>query len=419
MCTALNQALWWAGKWWWFLLWIPCTLWGISKKKFSKVGYVFFSFFWVSLAFTLLFTAKEFLDWAHKYIHWPEGGTNCMGTSAIFRMSFVLMVFHIFVLVMILPKAKWSAYFHDGLWALKFAIVFISFILSLFIPNGFFKGYGWFSFAISFLFLIFQGLILIGFSYSLNKFLMDKAESGKNSPWYALLGLTIFLTLLSVIFIILEFVWYSGWWDNNIYILIPVFWCVVYVILVILKTRESASLFTTSVIVLYLVYLTWSALQHRPESWNDLYHNDAALVFQIVLALAVTFMVMVIYAVGAKSSDAPENRINRYIEGDQEEEASQVSADDEKATGGDKKETQVYNITTSTIIFHAFMIVVSIYYWMLISNWGRPAVKDDDYDYFISEWAGFWVKLVAEWVVALLYFLSLIAPKIFRNREFD
>ena len=190
-----------------------------------------------------------------------------------------------------------------------------------------------------------------------------------------------------------------------------------YILLVCFKTRESASLFTTSIIMTYLVYLGWSALQQRPtESCNELYHDEGATVFQVFLALFVTFTVLILLASGLKSNDSVENRLNKYIEDD--DDVSEISADVEKGGSG-KEETAVFHITTPTIVFHGFMIIVSMYYCMLVSNWGRPTLDNEDYDYFITEWAGFWVKISAQWTVSGLYLFSLLAPKIFPNREFD
>mmetsp|Transcript_14491 Transcript_14491/g.16204 ORF Transcript_14491/g.16204 Transcript_14491/m.16204 type:complete len:85 (+) Transcript_14491:972-1226(+) len=66
---------------------------------------------------------------------------------------------------------------------------------------------------------------------------------------------------------------------------------------------------------------------------------------------------------------------------------------------GEKDKAHVFPISVPTLVFQGFMVFVSIYYAMLISNWGNPTIEDDNYDRFINEWAGFWVKIVDQWVM--------------------
>ena len=111
-------------------------------------------------------------------------------------------------------------------------------------------------------------------------------------------------------------------------------------------------------IVTYLVYLGWSGLQQRPsESCNELFRDETATVFQVLVALGITFTVLILLASGIKSKDDPENKFNKALEEDDDED--QVSEDDEN---GQKQESQVYPVSQASIIFHSFMIVVSIYY---------------------------------------------------------
>lgn len=136
-------------------------------------------------------------------------------------MSFVLMLFHICILILILPRAKWSAYIHDGLWVFKFLAVFSAFVITFFIPNSFFRAYGWFALVVSFFFLVFQGVMIIGFSYTINSALIGDEEGGK-SYLGVLLLLAIIFGSISLLFTILKFVWFHDCWANNLVILVPV-----------------------------------------------------------------------------------------------------------------------------------------------------------------------------------------------------
>lgn len=289
------------------------------------------------------------------------------------------------------------------------------FILCFWIPNDFFKGYGYISLIISFFFLLFQGVVILGLCYSFNDHMIEKSD--KNQSYFiSLVVLAAILALISLVFVILEFVWFSGCWSNNLLILVPEIFTAGFVVLVILKTRENASLFTTSAMHLYLVYLTWTALASRPtDSCNPFYQEDHGTILQILFGLVFTFITLIILAFSKRDTDKEhvENRLKNMV-------AEDDNSDDElEKTNkkGEKDKAHVFPISVPTIIFQGFMIFVSIYYAMLITNWGRPTVDDDDYDYFIDKWAGFWVKIVDQWVMCGLYLFSLIAPKIFPDRE--
>ena len=123
-----------------------CDEMGIHKKVFSKIGYIFFSLFWIFVSVCLLFYAETILGTIKSYtfvsITCPDGGTACFGVSAIYRMSFVLTLFHAALVLICLTKSGAAAYFHDGCWTFKFLVITVAFIISLWIPNEFFVSFG-------------------------------------------------------------------------------------------------------------------------------------------------------------------------------------------------------------------------------------------------------------------------------------
>ena len=143
--------------------------------------------------------------------------------------------------------------------------------------------------------------------------------------------------------------------------------------------------------------------------------KDFGTVIQIFFGLFFTFLALVILASGTKSDKSSPEAKFKNIAAEDKDDNNEIEQQNAK---GESVESHVFPVSIATVIFHIFMIFVSIYYWMLISNWGRPTVREDDYDYFIDKWAGFWVKIVGQWVLCILYLLSLLAPLIFRNREF-
>ena len=67
---------------------------------------------------------------------------SCSGASAFVRLSFSLLMFHLIMLLALLPRTKTVADFHDGCWCFKMLLVLGLFIASCWIPNDpFFQGF--------------------------------------------------------------------------------------------------------------------------------------------------------------------------------------------------------------------------------------------------------------------------------------
>jgi hypothetical protein len=61
------------------------------------------------------------------------------------------------------------------------------------------------------------------------------------------------------------------------------------------------------------------------------------------------------------------------------------------------------------------MCLASIYVGMLITNWGSASIITGELE---SSGFGFWVRVCLSWGTTLLYIWTLIAPKIFPDRDF-
>lgn len=82
------------------------------------------------------------------------------------RMSFALFVFELIILLAIVPRAKCSQVIHDGFWPVKFLLLLVIYVVSFFIPHGFFLAWAWICRAGSFLFLVIQAYFLLNLAYT-------------------------------------------------------------------------------------------------------------------------------------------------------------------------------------------------------------------------------------------------------------
>ena len=78
------------------------------------------------------------------------------------------MVFHLAVLIIILPRNHFVAIFHDGCWLTKFVVVLGVLVGSFWIENGFFHGFMNFCRYVSILFLFYQALLMLIVAYKVN-----------------------------------------------------------------------------------------------------------------------------------------------------------------------------------------------------------------------------------------------------------
>ena len=46
------------------------------------------------------------------------------------------------------------------------------------------------------------------------------------------------------------------------------------------------------------------------------------------------------------------------------------------------EEAHIFPISTATILFQVLMVLASVYYSMLMTNWGNPSAMDETYEFF-------------------------------------
>lgn len=126
-----------------------CKKCGTNERSFPRIGFVFFSLMWVIFAILIMFLAPQAIDPFDRFIECPGNFTQekvCYGVSTMYRVSFILGIFHLIMLLFgLCPSHDGIRTFHDGCWITKFFIILLAFLLTLFIPNYFFQGYGYFS----------------------------------------------------------------------------------------------------------------------------------------------------------------------------------------------------------------------------------------------------------------------------------
>jgi len=402
-----------------------CESCGITPKNFPRVTYVLFDFFWVGISIVLMFTLQPLFAKFPDLLHCNSasgGGASCFGTSAVLRMSFTLFSLHALVLVTIAPRIACSSAFHDGCWFFKFLFVIGVYIGVFWIPNNFYWGWAWLCRVVSGLYLVLQILLLVVVAYTVNDKLVTAVENGNQAAAGFLVGMTVLINCGTLAFLAMQYFWFHACAGFVVVVTYTLVFCLAFFLVVLFRTRQDASVFTSSIVSAYITFLSWSALASSPDSaCNPFATNSANLATQIVLGGFFTFVSLFGVSVMSTRSNAPAKTDTKAIG----ENAKSVIAEDEDESrpqnlvgGRSAEELAVYPVTSQTLVFQGVMLVATLYYPMLVTNWGDPRINNDQNNFYDANTGSFWVKLVSQWVCIGLYTFSLLAPLCCRDREF-
>ena len=307
MCLCLAEGLCCAGAACCACLCAPCEKAGVQKKNYSKIGFVVLQLSWVIVAIIMLYTAKALVNILPHFLQCPEesgGGSACMGVSAIIRMSFTLMVFHALVFIVCLARNDMAAIFHDGCWLFKNMMIFCFFIGMLFVRNEFFRGYASFARYVSIIFLFYQAILILIVAYKVNSRLVSNFDNdereGSSCSAIILIGVTAVITILNVIFIIYQYIWFHGCAYNDVFITIALVAAIIFYGLIFLRTREDASILTSSIVVAYILYMNYAALASNPADCNPVEQSSANTLMQILIGLFFTFVSLLAISTSVK-----------------------------------------------------------------------------------------------------------------------
>lgn len=170
---------------------------------------------------------------------------------------------------MTLFKNDAAAVIHDGWWTIKFLIVAVLFGTSFFIPNHpvidyYLEGARYVSVG----YLKYQAMHILVLAYVINNSLVNKA-SEPGGLWAKVLLVFGFLVLTigNIAWIVKMFIDFGPKsCGGNIAIMCVTVVCgIAMYILVLFRTRSDASVFTSSLVLAYCLFLQWSAFTSSPH----------------------------------------------------------------------------------------------------------------------------------------------------------
>jgi len=197
---------------------------------------------------------------------------------------------------------------------------------------------------------------------------------------------------------------------------------------------EHGALLASAVVTTYCYWLGYSALSSDPSSCNHLASNDTV---HLVLSLLIA-AVSVTYAGYSSSmqdiSGDEEEALKPKDSGSSDAAATDSSAtvpakatdtvQQEKQAKEDEAEEAAEEVSEAaagnvqqTSRFHIFMSCAACYMAMILTSWGAVEPDGDPISYDVST-ENVWIKVVTQWVTAMVYIWTLAAPYLLPDREF-
>ena len=136
--------------------------------------------------------------------------------------------------------------------------------------------------------------MLIIVSYTVNDSLVHAYENGSTGAAVGLISFTAILALGSLVFLILQYVWFHACAGPLVIVSYTLLFGIIWFILVFLRSRKDASIFTSSMVFAYVTFLSWSAIASLSDTeCNPFAYDTSNLITQIALGAFFTFVSLI------------------------------------------------------------------------------------------------------------------------------
>lgn len=303
----------------------------------------------------------------------------------------------------------------------------------------------WFGLIGGFLFILIQLVMIIDFAHSWAEAWVANYEETDSKGWMAaLLSCTGLMYSAAVSGLVLMFVYYTGNYVgqckiHEFFISFNMLICVgLTVVSVLPKVQEHmprSGLLQSAMISLYIMYLTWSAVNSSPslDCKPDLHPDTNATTTtpatptsntdndkedhpgfgpESIVGLVIWFL-CVLYSTMMNSNSSSASKLTGadsvLLKGD-----DGAGGDVEAGTVRDNEEDEV---AYSWSLFHVMFALATLYVMMTLTNWYSPESSGDLSTYSANP-AAMWVKIISSWLAAAIYLWTMIAPAILVDRDF-
>jgi len=362
---------------------------------------------------------------------------NAVGYMAVYRICFAMFIFFTlmaFIMMGVKSSRDRRAPIQNGFWGLKYLIVFAGIIGSFFIAPGNFSQIWMICGMVGgFIYLILQFVQVLDSAHSLAESWLDKWEQTEDKRWYLALLLTTIisygLSITGIIIMFHSFTQDNGCRLNKFFISFTIVICIfissISITSCVQRVHEKSGLLQSSIVSLYVVYLTWSALNSGPDtecnrSLTDIFNKsnpDGSKIHfgsenLVSIGIFVLFVLYSAIKTGSSSKFSMSNSTER-IGNDNDLEGGQLSDNDDNS--GQLFDDEKEGIAYSWSFYHFTFAMATLFLMMTLTNWYSP---NSSLDNLHPDYASTWIKMLSCWVCAGLYIWTLVAPILLPDREF-
>uniref|UniRef100_A0A1B6EMA8 Serine incorporator n=1 Tax=Cuerna arida TaxID=1464854 RepID=A0A1B6EMA8_9HEMI len=352
---------------------------------------------------------------------------KAIGYIAVYRIGFAFTIFFLLMsalMVRVRSSRDPRSGIQNGFWGLKFLIVIGVTIAAFFIPAGSFSVF-WMKIGMigGFVFILIQLLLIIDFAYSWNESWTDNWEKSNNKNWYYALVTVTFanyiIALFGFIFLYSHYTQANDCGFNKFLIFINVLGCLVFSICSvnnkIQEYNTKSGLLQSSVITLYVVFLTWSSLSNQPKSQCNLNGSLLPKVDSESILGLVVWTICIMYSSIRSASNGDKLTLSGS------DTANDIDVESGRGTREEDPNAKVWDNETERVAyswstFHFIFAMAALYVMMTLTNWYKPNTAVGEI--LEANEASMWVKAISSWICILLFMWSLVAPMIYSDREF-
>eukprot|EP00518_Triparma_eleuthera_P000214 CAMPEP_0182459936 /NCGR_PEP_ID=MMETSP1319-20130603/4924_1 /TAXON_ID=172717 /ORGANISM="Bolidomonas pacifica, Strain RCC208" /LENGTH=433 /DNA_ID=CAMNT_0024658955 /DNA_START=389 /DNA_END=1690 /DNA_ORIENTATION=+ len=370
---------------------------------------------------------------------------NCRGNSAVLRVSFCTTVFFLFAAI----AAAGAPSSNKSFWFIKLVVYLAMVGGSMFLPSEVFDEHGYLQVARvgGAIFVVLQQIILIDLAYNWNDAWVANAdaderdEPGSGAAWLkALLFVSAFIMVLSYTALGFLIHFFGGCSSNSSFL-----WVTLVLTLgstVVQLTGDEGSLLTSAVMTGYAVFLAYSAVSNNPdETCNPMLGQDNWLDITLGIVFILASMTWTCFSYASSMTEMFQGDTNQMslieegqggestptpvkgvVTGDgkygatSEGDANNGSGGEaftsvRESVGGDFDNGQAWKL-------NIVLCLLSMWYPMVLTSWGSINEGGTSANKSVGEVA-MWMIIAAQWVAMALYIWTIVAPRLFPDRDFS
>ncbi|XP_013378734.1 serine incorporator 5 [Lingula anatina] len=418
-----------------------------------------------------------------------NAGPNCrrlVGYMAVYRIGFAMTAFYLIFMVItfgVATSKSCRAGIHNGFWCFKL-LIFIGIIIgSFFIKNNKIISLVWMYVGMvgGFIFIVLQLLLLVDFAHTWNGKWLGKTKGVKgNRCWHGVV-ITVALVFFTIAIVGIAFLFVNFTHPNprfcvknKIFIGVNAGLCLLMSLLSItpcvMKSNPNSGLLQSSIISVYVIYLTWSAMTSEPPEivpHDDSYHRDVPTKIASegkplpstplpspagvmaeektnhtevlcrppsfsflrfddtdradMVAAYVGLFITLIMAIYASLSTSHESHRLGVVPSEPHDWCTCCAAQESDEVDGENYPNLMRNekggVVYSYSFFHLMFSLASLYIMMQLTNWYMP--EDADINSFGFNWSSVWVKMASSWTCVIIYVWTMFLPKCIPGRDFS